>query len=233
MEKINRYTNGNYELTVKEWHFNKIRDIDKLEEEIKAIKVKISNERSSMHGELRRFTLTQDDIDFLYWETTITKKIIAESMGKTARDIRTNDKLIPITCKCGAIIENLHATNKTEYELMKKQVDNREKLIYKSTVNKHIEVKYVCSKCEGEKWKIKNYELRHMPYKQYLQTEHWKNVRQKALHRSANKCQLCNSDYRLNVHHRTYENRGDEKPSDLIALCGSCHEKFHKNANLK
>lgn len=69
--------------------------------------------------------------------------------------------------------------------------------------------------------------LKSMPYKEYLQTEHWKQTRGKALKKANYRCELCNSKIDLNVHHKTYENRGEEKPNDLIVLCHNCHSKFH------
>ena len=66
-------------------------------------------------------------------------------------------------------------------------------------------------------------------YQEYLQTKHWKKVRKAALRRAEYRCQLCNSDKRLNVHHRTYENLGHEKECDVFVLCWKCHEKFHND----
>lgn len=70
-------------------------------------------------------------------------------------------------------------------------------------------------------------QLRAMPYSQYLRTEHWQDVRKRALKRANFACQLCNSRSALQVHHRTYENRGQEENRDVIALCANCHAKFH------
>lgn len=71
-------------------------------------------------------------------------------------------------------------------------------------------------------------ELKSMPYQDYLETAEWKERRQRSL-RSANySCQLCNgANTELNVHHRTYERRGNENQRDLIVLCRDCHAKFH------
>lgn len=69
--------------------------------------------------------------------------------------------------------------------------------------------------------------LKKMPYKEYLQTEHWKNKRKSTLKKAKYKCELCNSKDNLNVHHKTYENRGCEMSRDLIVLCEKCHSKFH------
>lgn len=70
-------------------------------------------------------------------------------------------------------------------------------------------------------------ECREMPYREYLQTDHWQDTRKRALRRAGYACQLCNKRGRLHVHHRTYENLGDEDRDDLIVLCEHCHAKFH------
>ena len=75
--------------------------------------------------------------------------------------------------------------------------------------------------------------LKSMPYKQYLQSDHWKKVRGDALERADYKCQICNSEESLNVHHNTYKNRGCEKDSDVVVLCLNCHGKFHDKLPLE
>lgn len=74
-------------------------------------------------------------------------------------------------------------------------------------------------------------ELRSMPYKEYLQTQHWKDTRYAAMKRAGFSCQICNSKKPLQTHHRTYERRGFELPSDLIVLCADCHKHFHHRMN--
>ncbi len=75
--------------------------------------------------------------------------------------------------------------------------------------------------------------LKTMPYGEYLKTDHWQNLRKTMLRRAGYRCQTCNAQDKLHVHHRTYENRGDEPYSDLIVLCSQCHETFHKENSLK
>lgn len=70
-------------------------------------------------------------------------------------------------------------------------------------------------------------DLRTMPYAAYLRTHHWERTRHDAIERAGGRCQLCNKDKRLQVHHRTYERRGCEEPGDLTVLCSHCHAKFH------
>lgn len=64
-------------------------------------------------------------------------------------------------------------------------------------------------------------------YNKYLESDHWKEIRKVILDRDDNKCQLCSSKERLEVHHNTYDNVGDEKLTDLITLCKYCHSNFH------
>ena len=65
-------------------------------------------------------------------------------------------------------------------------------------------------------------------YADYLHSPHWRSVREWAIERAANRCQVCNGAERLHVHHRTYERVGAELPSDLIVLCEDCHGIFHR-----
>lgn len=72
-------------------------------------------------------------------------------------------------------------------------------------------------------------ELKLMPYEEYLNTLEWAEKRAQALDRAKYRCQVCNSPDGLQVHHRTYENKGDEKPEDLTVLCGKCHGLYHSS----
>lgn len=76
-------------------------------------------------------------------------------------------------------------------------------------------------------------ELRTMPYREYLQSPEWQERRKQAMKRAGFRCQICNAyGVRLNVHHRTYERRGNEDNRDLITLCEDCHATFHENGRL-
>lgn len=84
-----------------------------------------------------------------------------------------------------------------------------------------------------EAGKVRLEELRFMPYQEYLQTPEWQERRKKAMKKAGFRCQVCNAyGVRLNVHHRTYERRGNEYDSDLITLCETCHQTFHENGRL-
>jgi hypothetical protein len=70
--------------------------------------------------------------------------------------------------------------------------------------------------------------LKSLPYSEYLKTDHWQSVRKMALYMGGHECALCTSrGPRLDVHHRTYKNLGDERPDDLTVLCRECHKRHH------
>lgn len=65
-------------------------------------------------------------------------------------------------------------------------------------------------------------------YKDYLKTYDWNETRKIVLKEANYKCQLCGAkNVKLNVHHNTYENIGNEYREDLVVLCDDCHKKFH------
>jgi 5-methylcytosine-specific restriction endonuclease McrA len=71
--------------------------------------------------------------------------------------------------------------------------------------------------------------LKSMNYKKFLGTIYWDIVRNYTLYKAGYACALCHKQGQLQVHHRTYEHRGEEiyYPKDLIVLCSNCHAKFH------
>lgn len=70
-------------------------------------------------------------------------------------------------------------------------------------------------------------ELKEMPYDEYLLTPEWKARANAAKRQFHGKCALDSTHSADDAHHRTYERRGREYPSDLIPLCRDCHSKFH------
>jgi 5-methylcytosine-specific restriction endonuclease McrA len=79
----------------------------------------------------------------------------------------------------------------------------------------------------------RRWELRLMPYDEYLQTPEWQEKRAEARARADGRCQICNSLGPLDVHHRSYQRRGGERQDDLIVLCRDCHELFHRFGRLQ
>jgi hypothetical protein len=72
-----------------------------------------------------------------------------------------------------------------------------------------------------------------LPYKRYLDTGWWKWIRQRAIENLGGRCQICNSNGLIDVHHRTYERLGYERRADLVVLCRTCHSIFHENGRLQ
>lgn len=59
----------------------------------------------------------------------------------------------------------------------------------------------------------------------YLSSDAWKAKRHEALKRANYHCQRCPMwGQPLDVHHRTYERLGNERPEDLEVLCRPCHQ---------
>lgn len=78
--------------------------------------------------------------------------------------------------------------------------------------------------------KIKNPEVKNEQYQKGEQLGFW-NVREYVLYRDGHKCQHCkgkSKDKILNVHHIESRKTGGDRPSNLIVLCKTCHDKHHK-----
>lgn len=66
-------------------------------------------------------------------------------------------------------------------------------------------------------------------YEIYLQSDTWKEVRQRRLELDNYQCVCCCGTENLRVHHMTYARvGGNEYDYDLITLCDDCHRKLHE-----
>ena len=68
---------------------------------------------------------------------------------------------------------------------------------------------------------------RSLEYDEYLRWVVWAALRRWKLDAADHRCQVCNHPDDLQVHHRTYENFGQERECDLIVLCDECHRRHH------
>ena len=67
-------------------------------------------------------------------------------------------------------------------------------------------------------------------YSEYMKSEKWKAIRLKVLKRDDYLCQACLDAPAQDVHHKTYENIGDELMYELISVCRDCHfNRIHKD----
>lgn len=65
-------------------------------------------------------------------------------------------------------------------------------------------------------------------YEDYIASSRWAEKRSERLGIDGSQCQTClhdGSQWRLEVHHKTYERLGDEDvQKDLVTLCCQCHD---------
>ena len=64
-------------------------------------------------------------------------------------------------------------------------------------------------------------------YDEYLQSDHWLETVRIKRWVEGNKCEICGSPHKLQVHHLTYERLGRENLSDLQLVCEYHHKKIH------
>lgn len=165
----------------------------------------------------------------IYWSHDLPIKMVSSLLGmkqgmkmlKVIGPLRS-----PWTCAdCGKELMYTSRTHRTE-------IDNEEvhlcadcEKARKAARRKELDER---NRQEAGVWQQYISRLKTMPYAEYLQTPHWQEVRKKALRRAGGRCQLCNKNGTvLDVHHRTYERRGQEYAADVIVLCRDCHSKFH------
>lgn len=76
-------------------------------------------------------------------------------------------------------------------------------------------------------------------YREYLQSNHWKKVKQRFWKSKLTKsCACCGTKTNLDLHHLTYKRIGCEKLNDFKLICRSCHNDTHaihkeRNTNKK
>ena len=71
-------------------------------------------------------------------------------------------------------------------------------------------------------------------YLEYLQSPHWKQLRQECLEFAGFTCERCRKvSGELHVHHLTYEHLWDEWEDDLQVLCPDCHKTADKERETK
>jgi len=78
--------------------------------------------------------------------------------------------------------------------------------------------------------KIKHPDIQGKEYQQGEQLDFW-NIREYVLFRDNHTCQHCkgkSKDKILNVHHIQSRKIGGDSPNNLITLCETCHNKYHK-----
>lgn len=71
-------------------------------------------------------------------------------------------------------------------------------------------------------------------YIKYIQSTRWRKKRDQFMKSNLPKdCFVCGvRSSSMDLHHRTYKRLGNEKLTDLVLVCRSCHGKIHEYAKL-
>jgi hypothetical protein len=64
-------------------------------------------------------------------------------------------------------------------------------------------------------------------YRAYLRSPEWAEKRARIMERSGGTCERCRERPAVDVHHLTYDRIYHESPSDLQAVCRTCHDTYH------
>ena len=109
------------------------------------------------------------------------------------------------------------------------KIDSHLKLV--SEVHKILPVtKIIVETASFDTQKLKNPEISNNEYQQGEQLGFW-NIREYVLFRDNHTCQHCkgkSKDKVLNVHHLESRKTGGNSPSNLLTLCETCHNDYHK-----
>ncbi|KAA3645534.1 MAG: HNH endonuclease [Chloroflexi bacterium] len=224
-----------------------VSEIQEMEEAIKFLKDRLHeiaiDARESIEDEEQKIELAR----YVYWNI-LDVPVSVLSDGLMATSLHAFLKMIGgkkssnIHCdKCG---RPMHFTSRTDMKNWQSELRKMKKgRGFRWPEGYHI----VCDDCREDIFADRNIQYREaeertnkrlrelatMPYREYLQTPEWKERRKRHLISAGYRCQLCNSSgVTLNVHHRTYDRRGNERFTDLIVLCQDCHSTFHDERQL-
>ena len=157
-------------------------------------------------------------------ELSITRKVFDNALKKISTRIKKGSII-----EHNKMIEHWTTNNVTYYQI---NLKNWNSFNQKLEVSKTFKINNSENLINLTEYQKRQIELKTMPYHDYLLTEEWKIKRKYHLKKAKYKCQLCGiniKDAKLEVHHKTYENRGNEKYKDLIVVCNNCHSILHDN----
>ena len=71
-------------------------------------------------------------------------------------------------------------------------------------------------------------------YTRYLKTSHWRTIARLARERDGDQCVICGNEFKLTVHHRTYDRCPyRERLGDVVTLCAGCHKLYEEDKRLR
>lgn len=217
-----------------------IQSIEEMEDAIKELKGRLRELPEEMTAQISTTEGRLEAAKYLYWlvpeisGTAIAQGLLKIGVHKLKQMIGPSVSMI----HCDRCLESVEVRNRSHLqEIIKAR--RKDKARYAEGY------KVLCDQCWTEvqqerhaEWEEtcaqrakRLHELETMSYAEYLETPEWQERRKRHLKSVGFKCQLCNTkDTILDVHHRTYERRGNEHFKDLIVMCRNCHGVFHASA---
>ena len=213
-------------------------------EKARELRLEASRLIAECHKELESMSnMPIEETKLIYWECPEIKRfslaIACGAKGSTGLGVTISQDPFDVGVNCGVCGDRLMAESRESLKEFRTKIQNYlpefpEKVMCKDCARGRLKNSPLTSdrmkyqhEIDRESEEKRLIELKTMPYGEYLQSPEWKRTRVTALRRADNKCELCFSKNRLNVHHRTYRNLGSEHYKDLIVLCEDCHTKHH------
>lgn len=209
-----------------------LQEISQTESKLKKLNQELKNFPYIIYKDIKNEQEKIAIAKYLYWNVPkVSSLLLGELFFKTS----SREFLNIIKCSW----KDIRCSKCKKLILFKSRYQLNEHLDY---LKKDYQIPILCENCKkgidiitSDRWKKESEQrekeinrLKNLPYSEYLQTQHWQELRLKHLKQSKYGCQLCNTKNTiLHVHHRTYENLGNENYSDLITLCENCHKLFH------
>lgn len=224
-----------------------LKDIEETANSLQTLKDRLDDVVSALGSDVADKELLIELVAYLYWMVPeVRSRSLAMAVTGDTNVHRLKRHLPAVTAgvQCDRCEEPLVFNSRNKLHQTINDLKNRQKRGFYWPEGYLL----VCDSCRDEIFAERNVQyrqeedarqnrlnqLRRMPYREYLLTPEWKERRQRHLKSAGYRCQVCNSDDKmLDVHHRTYERRGEELFKDLIVLCRTCHGIFHREGKLE
>ena len=177
---------------------------------------------------------------FLWEDDSLPTSTIADMTGYSGRELGEIVEADPISLfGCLSCAYPIDPKDRRHFLRLKREL----RLVCNSRAGDAVVSGLLCQRCTHARLQLLEEEkrlsrlarqartarLRRMPFDEYRSTPEWQARRFDTLSRAGHRCQTCRrQDLRLDVHHNTYENYGDERLRDLTVLCEDCHSLFHR-----
>ncbi|WP_322489409.1 hypothetical protein [Chloroflexus sp.] len=219
-----------------------LRDIEEMEEAIRVLKERVSQIPGEMSEQLGSDEARIAAARYLYW---MTPDVPTQAIGYGLCGLGRN-KLVEligaaqVNIPCNRCKRPLLVRNRTHMLEITNAIKRGGRrfgrgytFLCDACQKAMIEERYAWHQQIQQAQSERLRQLKTMPYAEYLASEEWKARRKRHLRSVGYRCQVCNTQgVVLDVHHRTYQRRGEEHYTDLLALCRTCHDLFHREGRL-